>query len=242
MSNFIKIRSILVFCIPIIAGILVSCGPAAQATPTPDQAAIFTQVAATIQAGIQQTRDTLPTSTPAPTNTLHPPRHHSNAPPLSLTPLPTLTRYVPISGGTQSSGSGDDLKMISDVNYPDCTVIAPGEEFTKTWLVQNSGTTTWTAKYFLQWIDIKNYDPNNYTKVVLTPKKVLGEEVKPDAQIELDVKLVSPDDNGVYTIYFRMWNPDAVYSKVPYGFGDQLWVKFVVSDGATTPMACTPGS
>jgi hypothetical protein len=233
-----KIQLMLALVLTIIVS---ACGASAKQTPTLDPAAVYTQVAATVQAGIMQTQAAMSSPTVAPTNTPSPtvaitPSITSS----SLTPIPTLTQYIPSSGSTPPSATGDDLKWIADVSYPDCSVLSPGEEFVKTWKVQNSGTSTWTKDYYLLWTDIKNYDPNNYKKVVVQSEKKLGEEIKPGDQVELDMKIVAPDTNGVYKIFYVMMNPNVKYSAARIGFGESLWVLFVVNDTPATPITTCP--
>jgi hypothetical protein len=220
--------------------VLSACGPSANQTPTTDPAAVYTQVAATVQAGILQTQASMPTSTSAPTNTPQPtPTATQNKTPVGLTPIPTLTQYIPNAGNsTASTGNGDDLKWVADISVPDCTVFGPGEEFTKTWKVKNTGTTTWTADYYLLWTSITNFDPNNYKKVVLQPVKKLGGEVKPGEEVELDVNLLTPESNGKYKIFFIMMNPNVKYPQTKIGFGEALWTLIVVNDPLSTPVAC----
>lgn len=234
-----RMKKVSFFLFLVLGILLTACGKAVEQTPTMDPAAVYTQVAATIQAGIQQTQAALPSPTTAPTETPSPTA--TLTPEVSLTPstpMPTLTQYVPGAGGTPSSSTGDDLKWIADVTIADCTVLSPGEEFVKTWKVQNSGTTTWSKDYYVLWLDIKNYEIGKYKDVVIESMKKIGEDVKPGNEIELDMKLVAPDTNGVYKVYYTMINPNVKYPVNHLGFGDSLWVIFVVNDTQTTPIAC----
>lgn len=43
----------------------------------------------------------------------------------------------------------NEMRFVADVTIPDYTLMQPGQKFTKTWRVRNSGTTTWGAGYVL---------------------------------------------------------------------------------------------
>lgn len=43
----------------------------------------------------------------------------------------------------------DMLRFIGDVNFPDNTVVAPGQIFTKTWRIRNNGNTMWSPGFLL---------------------------------------------------------------------------------------------
>lgn len=235
--------------IMVIGGLLLSmvataCGTAANQTPTTDPAAVYTEVAATVQAGILQTQAALPSPTPAPTNTVTPTPGITATATISVTnatpgtPMPTLTLYVPSAGGTPSSSTGDNLGWVADVSIPDCTILPPGTEEVKTWKVKNTGTTTWTASYYALWTDIKNYDIYKYTDVVTQVQKKLGEEIKPGTEYELDMKFMTPVETGVYKIFYTMVNPNVKYPAGHLGFGDPLWVTFVVNTTPSNPIKC----
>lgn len=230
----------------VIAGLVLSilataCGTATNQTPTLDPAAVYTQVAATVQAGILQTQAALPSPTPSPTFTVTPTLGITQTATISATSgtiMPTLTQYIPSAGGTPASSTGDNLGWVADVSIPDCKILPPGTEEVKTWKVKNTGTTTWTAAYYALWTDIKNYDIYKYTDVVTQVSKKLGEEIKPGTEYELDMKFLTPVDNGVYKIFYTMVNPNVKYPAGHLGFGDPLWVLFVVNSTPSNPIKC----
>jgi hypothetical protein len=69
------------------------------------------------------------------------------APGVELPELPPLPTDEPVSGECT-----DGMEFVADVNVPDGTVFAPGETFTKTWQVRNSGTCDWSG-YELIFVD-----------------------------------------------------------------------------------------
>ena len=126
----------------LLAGILMltACGGAdADATPTLSSEQVQTQAVETFAAGLTQTAIAAP-----PTQTLFPTLTAS----ATFAPFATPTSGTPISAPTSTGSSSSvtacyALTFVSDVNIPDNTTMTPGQTFTKTWKVFNSGTCAW---------------------------------------------------------------------------------------------------
>ena len=106
-------------------------------TPTLSAEQVQTQAVATFAFGLTQTALALPTSTQTPTNTSTPTETSTPVPPqaTSTSVLPTDSCY--------------SLTFLSDVTIPDNTEMTPGDQFTKTWRVKNSGSCVWDAGFKL---------------------------------------------------------------------------------------------
>src|SRR5512133_2298041 len=86
----------------------------------------------------------VPTSTPVVfvTSTLPPTRPGLTLPTeVPPTASPTLDPLA----ATPTPSCHDSALFVEDVTYPDHTRLDPGEKFTKTWKIQNTGTCTWTG-------------------------------------------------------------------------------------------------
>src|SRR5262245_58083221 len=132
----------------IVAGVitLIYSFSSGQADAVTEVNAVYTNAAATLAAQQLTLQAAVPsaTTTPAVTGT----------PTATATPLvsPTLSGLVnTFSTATLSSVGGattcDNSVYISDVTIPDNTVVNPGQSFTKTWRVSNTGTCTWSTAY-----------------------------------------------------------------------------------------------
>ena len=108
--------------IAIIAAIMACNLPSSQPTQ-PDPGAVLTAAALTVQA--QLPLATQPPVTPAATATF-------TSVPLPTLPLPTLP---PPATATSNC---DNAYFVTDVTYPDNTVVTAGDNFTKTWRLKNS--------------------------------------------------------------------------------------------------------
>jgi hypothetical protein len=98
------------------------------------------------------------------------------------------------------------------------------ERFTKTWKIENTGTTTWDTTYKLIY----------YDGAFLTETTVVSIEsfVKPGNQLEISVIMQAPGTLGTYISYWKMINDKA------QPFGDTLTVEILVGteyDKTPTP-------
>ncbi|MBN2392063.1 MAG: hypothetical protein JXR84_15150 [Anaerolineae bacterium] len=99
------------------------------------------------QAGVLPTYTPHPTNTPTntpiptPTSTLTPTPTKTPTP--TETPTPTNTPTKTLTP-TPEPDNCWDAAFVSDVTIPDGTQLDPGETFTKTWAIRNTGVCTWT--------------------------------------------------------------------------------------------------
>lgn len=136
------------------------------------------------------------------------------------------------TAGTTPSGTPTclGLRFLRDVTIPDNTEMTPAEVFTKTWLVQNSGTCTWKPGFRVVLI--------GGTAMGGSPFKV-AQTVGPGGSIQISIKMVAPtNQTGVVQGTWKMTDENAEQ------FGDYLSVVIVISgqSGAVTasPSAGVP--
>jgi hypothetical protein len=139
---------------------------------------------------------------------------------------PTLTSGL-IRRTTAASQSGTPnclgLRFIRDVTIPDNTEMTPAEVFTKTWLVENSGTCPWEPGF----------------QVVLIGGLAMGgspfrvaRTVGPGGEIQVSIKMAAPtNQTGVVQGTWKMADADGA------PFGDFLSVVIVVSGPTRIPQA-----
>ena len=196
--------------VAMLALVLSACGASSkEPTPTPvDVNAVAANAIATFAMGLTQTAiaQPMPTFTPQPsaTNTL---------PSSTFSPFGTNTPAV------QSTSSCDVSVYVSDVTVPDRTVMAPGQVFTKTWLLKNTGTCTWTPTYKI------GFGFGVQMGGTSTP---IGKTVKPGEQVQVSVVLTAPTTPGAAIGNWRMLNDGSTF------FGQTVTVEINVV-GATVP-------
>jgi hypothetical protein len=199
-----------------ISMVVSACGPKVEPTPTVDPIAIMTQVAKTVQAEVTK----MAALTPSPTAPLPP---TATLPPVP-TQAPPAVPTTPARQPTLPASSPDNAKWIADVTVIDDTVFWKNEKFTKTWKIENTGTTTWDTTYKLVYVD----GPVLGETLIVS----ITSPVKPKNQIEISVPMKAPTTLGTITNYWRMMNGKGQF------FGDVLYVKIIV--GTEAQKTATP--
>lgn len=223
--------------------LMTACGGGAAASPTVDVNAIGTAAVETamgqLSAQFTQTALAAPSATSMSTNTAlplatFPPVTAGVGSPAATSGLPTVsfnsTATTPLAGFTPlaspAAPAGPTVSLgdacnnsvyIADVTVPDNTEMKPGNDFVKTWRVQNTGTCTWDEGYKLAFIGGDNkLDP--YTFEFKDSKDF----VAGGATADLSVNLTAPLTEGSYTATWRMQSDNGSY------FGTPLTVVIVV--------------
>lgn len=209
----------------LLAGILLltACGGGeADGTPTLSAEQMQTLAVETFSADLTQTAIAAP-----PTQTFFPTLTAS----ATFAPFVTSTAGTPVNAPTSSGGSSSQtpcygLTFVSDVSIPDNTQMTPGQTFTKTWKVYNSGSCAWDAGF----------------KFVFTTGDALGgatftlpTAVASGAQYGIPVPMTAPSTAGTYQSNWRMQTAGGEF------FGNEVYVIIVVggSTTTTTPAATT---
>jgi hypothetical protein len=147
-------------------------------------------------------------------------------------PLPTATGslFPTVSGITAVVQSPvpvsrcDAASFVTDVTYPDGSVVARGGGFVKTWRIKNVGTCTWSPSYAVVFV---SGDPMSGPSSVSLPGNV-----GPGGTIDVSVPLAAPTKDGHYRGYWKLRNS----SNVLFGIGAQadtaFWVDIKVSGPA----------
>ena len=221
----LKTRLMKVQLILVLGAVLVAAcggGNVPEATPTlslEQIQPIQTNAVSTFAADLTLTALVAPTETPAPTNT--------TAPTLAVTstggvPFGTGTTPAAPVGGAASTSSCYGLRFVSDVSIPDNTQMDPGETFTKTWKVQNTGSCAWDAGFKFQ---LSGGNAMGATAVTLPSAVAAG------ATYDISVPMTAPNAAGTVRGNWRMSTAAGQF------FGDEVFVVIVVGSGGAAPAA-----
>lgn len=204
--------------------LLAACRPSASPpeTPTLDPNAVMTSAAMT--AGARMTENAALTPSPVPataTNTPQPP-----------TVTVAATTAAPAAAATTppASTGSDKAQWVADVTIPDGTNMTPGQTFTKTWRLQNVGTSTWTTAYSMVFV--------TGAPMTTTTKAPLTQQVGPGQSIDVSVNMTAPSDPGNYKGFWKVANAQGA------AFDVAVWVDINVAGtpGAPTSTAGTPAA
>lgn len=203
---------------------LTACGAGdAEATPTLSADQLQTQAVETFSAGLTQTAIAAPpTQTPFPTLTASP----------TFAPFATPTAGTPLAlptnaGGTSSQTACYGLTFVSDVTIPDNTQMTPGQTFTKTWKVLNSGTCAWDTGFKFAFTTGNALGGATYT---------LPSAVASNAPYEIPIPMTAPTTPGTYESRWRMQTAGGQF------FGNEVYVIIIVGGAGitSTPPTSTP--
>ena len=198
------IPALLMLAFALLVVIVLAEGRAAPSAPTPDVRMLRTEAVATFAAGLTAAA---PTSAPS-------------TPDLSAATSPT-----PETSGTPSCLG---LRFVRDVTIPDNTEKPPAEVFTKTWLVENSGTCPWEPGFQVVLIGGIAMGGSPYR---------LERTVGPGGTIQVAIKMAAPtNQTGVVQGTWKMADGNGVQ------FGDFLSVVIVVSGPTRMPPAVSATS
>ena len=176
--------------------------PTATASPTPDQMATATAEAGKIATAIAATLTSAPIIATV--------TYEATTLPVTVTVSPTASLTVTLT----PAACLNDAAYLSDVTIPDKTQIAPGEAFTKTWAVRNTGTCDWSPGYKLLYV--RSAQMGGPAAVVISDTVAAGDST------EISVPLIAPTKPGQYTGVWQL----ADVGGIP--FGEVLTVVIVV--------------
>ncbi len=149
----------------------------------------------------------------------------SAQPPLQNT-IPVLSTQAATTAAIPLSPSPDKncdhITWGADITIPDDTVLKPGQVFTKTWRLENSGYCSWTSDYALVFVSGDAMQAPAYVQIT-------SSSVAPGGTAEISINLVAPADNGEYQGFFKLRNANGAN----FGLGDlskPFWVKIQVGD------------
>jgi hypothetical protein len=200
-----KTKTTVLMTIVTMLSLLISgCGGGdAEATPTLSVEAIQTYAVATFSGGLTQTALAAPTNTPTPTSTVAP------------LPTATLANIAPLATtiSVNPTSSCNMMSYVNDVTIPDNTPMTPGETFTKTWKVKNSGTCAWEAGYKFAFTGGDAMSGDTYT---------LPQSVPANAQVEISVEMIAPNKTGSIRGNWRMSTSAGQF------FGDEVYLVILV--------------
>ena len=168
-----------------------------------------TNVAQTVAVQFTKTAIARPTDTPVPTPTTAP---TATATIIAVTPtsgVPTASMGVTASPQVTTTKSaptasgGLDAGVWTRSAPADDSVVSAGAKFQVVVTLMNTGTTTWTTDYYIQFIDGNNFGISNTTFTMPT-------EVPPTMSIQFTMDFTAPQTVGVALSNWNIVNANNV--------------------------------
>jgi hypothetical protein len=215
-ENTTRLRHLCLVVAVVSVGVTACGSSGADVTPTLGLEQISTYAAQTFEADVATQAAMTPPTPVAPPTTV--PSPFPTFPlPASLPTLAFATSTPLASGGSAC----DNSAYIADVTIPDNTPLDPGKKFTKTWLVQNTGTCPWSTSYQLVHVDGLAMDGAD---------TFLPLQVPVGQQVQLSVDMRAPTSPGDYYGRWQLQNAN----NAPFGSILTVVIK-VVSLTTETP-------
>ena len=134
-------------------------------------------------------------------------------PPQPTAAAPTATNDIASLFPSPTPPCASSLRYIQDVNFPDNTIVQPGQRIVKTWLVENNGSCNWDAQYRLRFTG--GVPLGAEAERALDPARA-------GTQATLQISFVPPDTPGTYRSEWRAYDPSGVI------FGVTLYIQVSV--------------
>ncbi len=227
----------------LIAMLLTACGAQPAATqPAVDIDATIAAGAETLAAALFQTQTAMaptitntapPTVTSLPTNTalalpsaVIPVATSTPGFVFVASPTPTGTFYTSTPLASSLAVGCNNMALIRDVTIPAGTVMSPGESFTKTWQIANTGTCNWLFSYTLAPAGGNRLGGEGFRL-----SSQINMPVPPGEWRQISINLVAPNQPGNYSSTWRIANGEG------QAFGASLGASIVVRrpDPTNTP-------
>jgi hypothetical protein len=119
----------------------------------------------------------------------------------------------------------------ADVTIPDGTKMSPGESFTKTWRLKNTGECTWDAGYDVVF-------DNGASMGGPASQQLTTGTVLPDASVDISIDMIAPGNTGTYRGDWKLRNPAGVI----FGLGlnhQTFFVEIEVVEPTLSPTVTT---
>lgn len=133
------------------------------------------------------------------------------------TPSPTLSPNAPADTPSPTPTPSEcinDLRYIDDLTFEDGTIVTPGQEIDKQWLVQNNGTCDWEEGYRLALIG---------GEPLGAPEEVALYPARAGAQAVLRIPFIAPSIAGRYLSAWQAFDPNGT------PFGDTVYLDITVA-------------
>ena len=119
--------------------------------------------------------------------------------------------------------------FVTDVTVPDDTLMQPGQQFVKTWRLQNIGSCAWDASYSVVFAGGDNLGA--------PPQQSIGATVPPGQSVDISLAMTAPQPAGSYTSYYKLRSADGVVFGIGNNTNNPFWVAISVNQAVSTEIS-----
>lgn len=202
---------------------LAACNLPGRNSAVTDQVSQQTSVAQTVE--VMKTQLAVNSTPEAPVNGTNTPE--ADLPSATSTVAPTVEGSTPTI--TFTSSPTFRIGKVSDVNYPDDTVVKPNTEFTKTWRLTNGGTATWGSNFKLVFV--------SGDAMSGPASSSIGQTVQPGGSIDISVKLKAPAATKTYQGKWMLQTDTGTTFGLGANGDGSFWVKIKVDQALAVTAA-----
>lgn len=136
-------------------------------------------------------------------------------------PRPTQVLLPPNAEPVNSqTDCTNDAEFVEDITIPDLSVVEPGSELDKRWMVRNSGSCDWTASYRLL-----NVGGDGF----VGPDEIALYPARAGTSAMLQVVLQAPLDPGEHISRWQARSPEG------QAFGDEVFLYIIIPTPTPAP-------
>jgi Ig-like domain from next to BRCA1 gene len=147
----------------------------------------------------------------------------------SIAPLPSSTPFPTLPPAATPTSNCDAALFVTDVSFPDNTLVPAGTTFDKIWRLKNVGSCSWTPAYSVVFLSGESMGG--------PAVQALTGNVNPGQTIDLSVIMTAPFGNGIHTGYWILRNASG--QTFHSQFYVQIKVQTVVPTNTLPPSAST---
>jgi hypothetical protein len=221
MKRFVPIA-----CTSCLAAILVACN-LPTVNPTLPTSESSKPPAAASPSSIPPTATQI--STHLPTGTAAVDRSTPSLPsnPPTVQPVPTAQAVLTPTQVCDRASPGNPI----DITVPDGSSFEPGQVFTKTWRLLNTGSCTWTVDYSATWFSGEKFGA--------APTVNLSGSVAPGKSIDISIDMAAPAQPGTYQSNWKLQDKAGVLFGIGPSGDAPFWVRIEVLKPVSSEQAAT---
>jgi len=141
------------------------------------------------------------------------------------TPTPTSTPEADTPTPTNTPIPCNQGRFVKDVTIPDGTTFVPGETFTKTWRLKNTGSCAWTSGYDIVFSGGDAMDAPSAVQIT-------SGTVNPGQSVDVSVDMTAPASEGTYRGNWQPRDPSDVLFGIENSTSGFFWVEIEVEEPA----------